>query len=175
MSKYKCKELRRRIVLTDGGIYDNMGMEAIFRQKNINTVLVSDACAPFVIEKKPHGILEPIRVINILMDQVQSLRKRWLVADFKEGRQHGAYWGIGTKMKSFYKDNNGIIPDSMIEDSKITDKFCEITTRLKSFDSKLQGQLINWGGYALCDLSLCVRAKLVMEKSTALPVPEVPL
>src|SRR5262249_29650449 len=44
-------EYRRRLFLADGGVYDNMGLEAIWDRCKI--VLVSDAGAPFSPEAAP--------------------------------------------------------------------------------------------------------------------------
>ncbi len=43
--------LRKRIVLADGGVYDNMGLESLVG--NVDIVLVSDAGAPFEIDETP--------------------------------------------------------------------------------------------------------------------------
>jgi NTE family protein len=86
------ESLRRRIVLADGGIYDNMGLESLV--DNVDLVLVSDAGAPFEIEESPweDNLLQLGRVRDILIDQTRALRKRWLITDFEAKRKHGAYW-----------------------------------------------------------------------------------
>lgn len=160
--------LRTRIVLADGGVYDNMGLESLV--DNVDIVLVSDAGAPFEVETKPHedNVLQLGRVRDILIDQTRALRKRWLVAEFEAGRKRGAYWGIGTNMAAY-----GTTPH-MTSDSAVSDALEHVPTRLSAFDAERQGHLINWG-YALCDVSLRTRAGLPVPMATAWPVREWPL
>ncbi len=160
--------LRKRIVLADGGVYDNMGLESLV--DNADIVLVSDAGAPFEVEEKPHedNIFQLGRVRDILIDQTRALRKRWLIAEFEAGRKHGAYWGIGTSMASF-----GAVAH-MADDSPVSDALEHVPTRLSAFEDKKQAHLINWG-YALCDVSLRARAGLPVPLAQAWPVPEWPL
>jgi NTE family protein len=162
------ERLRKRIVLADGGVYDNMGLESLV--DNVDVVLVSDAGAPFEIEEKPaeDEIFQLGRVRDILIDQTRALRKRWLVTELDAGRKHGAYWGIGTHMSSY------AATPRMAGDSIVSNALEHVPTRLSSFDAERQGHLINWG-YALCDVSLRARVGLSVPMATAWPVPEWPL
>ena len=69
--------LRQRIVLADGGVYDNMGLESLV--DNVDLVLVSDAGAPFEVDESPaeDHVFQLGRVRDILIDQTRALRKRW--------------------------------------------------------------------------------------------------
>jgi NTE family protein len=160
--------MRGRIVLADGGIYDNMGLESLFNKVDI--VLVSDAGAPFEIKENPpeDHVLQLGRVRDILIDQTRALRKRWLISDFEAGRQRGAYWGIGTNMAAYPAGPR------MTADTAISDALEAVPTRLAASDAPLQGQLINWG-YALCDVSLRLRAGLDLPMATHWPQPGWPL
>jgi NTE family protein len=162
------EKLRRRIVLADGGVYDNMGLEALI--DNVDIILVSDAGAPFKIDESPFedDLLQLGRVRDILIDQTRALRKRWLVSDFKEQRKRGGYWGIGTKIDE-YKD-----PNALVADNQVTDALEDIPTRLNSFPPREQGWLINWG-YALADVALRTRAGFPLDAPEGWPVPEWPL
>lgn len=161
-------KLRKRIVLADGGVYDNMGLESLV--DNVDIVMVSDAGAPFGVVEKPaeDNIFQLGRVRDILIDQTRALRKRWLIAEFEAGRKHGAYWGIGTSMAAY-----GATPH-MAGDTAVSDALEHIATRLNGFDAEQQGHLINWG-YALCDVSLRARVGLSIPMATAWPVPAWPL
>lgn len=157
--------LRRRIVLADGGVYDNMGLEGLLR--SVDVLLVSDAGAPFGIDESPFedDLLQLGRVRDILIDQTRALRKRWLVEDFEAGRRKGAYWGIGTRIGD-YEDGAALLADN-----DLTAALEDIPTRLKKFEPREQGQLINWG-YALADAALRKRAGLVVAPARGWPVPE---
>jgi NTE family protein len=157
-------KLRGRIVLADGGVYDNMGLESLVG--NVDIVLVSDAGAPFGIEDKPHTDYVRMlgRVRDILIDQTRALRKRVLVEDFEAGRMRGAYWGIGTRVED-YRDAN-----SAFKDTEVTHALASVPTRLAKFEQEICGRLVNWG-YVLCDVAVRMRAHLDAPTITALPIP----
>lgn len=157
-------QLRRRIVLTDGGVYDNMGLETLVGK--VDLVLVSDAGAPFEIELEPSETpLQMGRVRDILIDQARALRKRWLIEDFTAGRRHGAYWGLDTQIGD-YADSLAVV-----KDNDIIDSLSQVPTRLVGFGELTEGRLINWG-YALADAALRQRAGLPIKQSAGLPVPD---
>ena len=139
--------MRGRLVLSDGGVYDNLGLEAL-QQGKIDYALVSDAGAPFELDTRPRrGPLQMARVRDILIDQTRALRKRMLVREFATRRQKGAYWGIDTLIGS-YKD-----PRALLKDSAETAALARVPTRLAAFDPDTQQCLIRWG-HALADVGL---------------------
>lgn len=160
-------ELRRHIVLTDGGVYDNMGLETLLHKVDI--VLVSDAGAPFEIELKPSETpLQMGRVRDILIDQTRALRKRWLIEEIEAKRRQGGYWGLDTQIDD-YAD-----PHAVAKDNATTQSLADVPTRLAGFGALTEGRLINWG-YALADVALRQRAKLPLAVARGLPVPDAPL
>lgn len=160
--------LRRRIELSDGGIYDNMGLESLV--DNVDISLVSDAGAPFEIDENPgdNPVQQLARVRDILIDQTRALRKRWLVEEYIAGRKRGAYWGVGTRIGDYG------LPDAMAADSADAQKLEAVQTRLAALDDETQGRLINWG-YALADAALRRRAALPIPKAPGWPAPAWPL
>src|SRR5438477_2540235 len=83
---------RAGLPLTDGGTYDNMGLEPVW--KDHAAVLVSDAGGIFT-GGADRGLLWRIpRYVAIQERQSRALRKRWLVASFATGVLDGAYWGV---------------------------------------------------------------------------------
>lgn len=160
--------LRRRIVLADGGVYDNMGLESLL--DNVDLTLVSDAGAPFEVDEQPaeDNVLQLGRVRDILIDQTRALRKRWLIAEFAAGRKQGAYWGIGTHLADYGADG------ALASDTTLTESLEHVATRLRGFEPELQGHLVNWG-YALCDAALRTRAGLSVPAAAGLPLPQWPL
>jgi len=139
--------LRRTLILADGGVYDNIGVEAIWQR--CKTVLVSDAGAPISIEVAP--VADPAsqlgRVRDILIEQTRALRKRMLVGDFVKGVRAGTYWGITTAIGDY------ALGDAMTVDSEATRQLHTIRTRLNRFSAQEQGELMNWG-YALSDAAM---------------------
>lgn len=84
--------LLRRIDLIDGGIYDNLGLEPVWRDHE--AILVSDASPSFKPEPRIGKLWGQLRVAVTLLEQATEVRKRWLLADFTRGDLKGAYWGI---------------------------------------------------------------------------------
>jgi NTE family protein len=160
-------ELRHRIVLTDGGVYDNMGLETLLRKVDI--ILVSDAGAPFKIDLEPSETpLQMGRVRDILIDQTRALRKRWLIEDFDARRRQGGYWGLDTQIDD-YSD-----PLAIAKDNAITQSLADVPTRLAGLGESTEGRLINWG-YALADAAIRRRAALPLARAAGLPVDDAPL
>ncbi len=152
---YDNLDLRKKMVLGDGGIYDNMGLEAVW-DDNFKTVFVCDAGAPFKINKKPrrNWFLQSLRVSSIITEQTRALRKRALIKNYlkvdDQGnhlKYGGTYWGIATEI------NNYKLEDAMVKDNEKTASLKYIKTRLNAFSKERQGNLINWG-YALTDTAL---------------------
>jgi len=135
------------LYLTDGGVYDNLGLETIWNR--CATVLVSDAGAPFSFDDTVHTDLvrQTMRALDIATDQSRGLRKRALVDDFRRKQRAGAYWGIDTAIGD-YKPGTALVckPELVVP-------LARIRTRLNKFSEREQGELINWG-YALTDAAL---------------------
>ncbi len=79
--------------LTDGGAYDDMGLEPIW--KTHSCLLVCDGGATFAHEGDKNLLWRLSRYTEIIGNQASSLRKRWLIAGFSKGGLRGAYWSIG--------------------------------------------------------------------------------
>ena len=65
------------VTLTDGGVYDNLGVNPVFRKRNaLDFVIVSDAGKPFAIDESPteKGTIVLTAAIGILMEQVRGLQ-----------------------------------------------------------------------------------------------------
>jgi NTE family protein len=155
----------RRAVLTDGGVYDNLGLETVY--KRYRTVLVSDAGGKLAPEPKPrHGYLRhSYRVTSLVDDQVRSLRKRQLIDAYKAGQRTGAYWGIRTDIAHYeFGDQTFQVPHAT------TLALANLPTRLRSIDAPLQERLINWG-YAVTDAALRRHVDPALPRATGLPYP----
>jgi NTE family protein len=135
------------IALTDGGVYDNLGLETVW--KRFKTVLVSDAGGKIGFDATPpaNWAGHAKRVLDIIHEQVSSVRKRQVIASFRNEDREGAYWGIRTNIED-YK-----LPDSLKAPRERTLALAETPTRLKRLDAEHQERLINWG-YAVCDAAI---------------------
>jgi len=136
-----------QVVLTDGGVYDNLGLETVW--KKYKTVLVSDAGGKMQPEPEPHQdwVQHMVRVLDVIDNQVRSLRKRQVIDAYEAGERRGGYWGIRTNIVD-YK-----LPGAMPCPFDRTTELANTPTRLQRMESALQERLINWG-YAVCDAAL---------------------
>jgi NTE family protein len=135
------------VILSDGGVYDNLGLETVW--KRYKTILVSDGGGQMAPDPDPKRDWagHTIRILNIIDNQVRSLRKRQVIDSFVSGTRTGTYWGIRTNIKDYD------LPDAMDCPFDKTMDLANVKTRLKRLDSYTQEQLINWG-YAVCDAAI---------------------
>ena len=80
--------------LTDGGVYDNLALEPVW--KSCETVLVSDGGSALPVEADQGLFWRLGRYTGIIQEQGTALRKRWLISNFISGALSGTYWGIGS-------------------------------------------------------------------------------
>lgn len=136
-----------RVVLTDGGVYDNLGLETSW--KRYQTVLVSDAGGVYAAEPDPDTdwFNHTRRVFDLIDNQVRSLRKRQVITSYQNGDRTGTYWGIWTDITNYHVNQSLPCPTSA------TSELAGTPTRLKAMNEKLQNRLMNWG-YAVCDAAM---------------------
>jgi len=136
-----------KLILTDGGVYDNLGLETAW--KRYDTILVSDGGGHYKPDPEPHHdwARHAVRVLDIIDSQVGALRSRQLISLFDQHERKGAYWGIRQAITLYGT------PPALPCPADKTQELAGTATRLQKMDDLLQERLINWG-YALCDASL---------------------
>jgi NTE family protein len=154
------ENFRTRVVLSDGGVYDNHGVEPIIKRYLTN--FVSDGGAPFgrTATMETDWISQLRRIVEVTDNQVRALRRRDLIARFIEGNKAsneaqltggysrmGAYWGIDTDPRKVDPAN------SLPCDPAIIQKLARIGTRLSDLGESISKQIINWG-YVVSDRSV---------------------
>jgi NTE family protein len=160
---YPDRAYRETLLLTDGGVYDNLGLETVWNR--YLTILASDAGAPFGLVPEPGSAwhTQALRAMDIATNQARALRKRALIDDFARNVRKGAYWGIGSRVSEYG------LPDTLPVPDAATACLASMRTRLNCFSEGEQGRLIN-GGYALCDAAL----RRYVLPGAALPPPQWP-
>jgi NTE family protein len=106
-------EFRDELTLTDGGVYDNLGIETAW--KRYRTILVSDGGGHLVPDPDPaHNWGEQmVRVLKVIDNQVRALRKRQIIEAFKSSpgeadHRDGVYVGIRSHVADYgLDDRNG--------------------------------------------------------------------
>ena len=160
----------RKVILSDGGVYDNLGLETVW--KRYQTVLVSDGGGKLQAEEEPKSdwARHSYRVLNLIDNQVRALRKRQVIDSFtaEEGdsvHRKGAYWGIRTDIAKY--ELRDALPCPLAR----TIELAETPTRLKRLDDDHQERLINWG-YAVCDAALRRHVDPNLARPRGFPYPE---
>jgi NTE family protein len=89
------------LVLTDGGVYDNLGLETAW--KNYTPILVSDGGGHIAPEPTPHTdwAHHALRVNDLIDNQVRDLRQRQLIDSFNRGIRKGAYWATRSDIAKY--------------------------------------------------------------------------
>ena len=139
-------QLARRIVLSDGGVYDNLGFEPVW--KTHATVLCSDGGKPFSISSDPGQSMLPrlLRSQEVIGNQALALRKRWLISSFENKIYEGSYWGIATEIDHYSQHGTGYL-------GEVLARLREVRTDLNVFTQGEQLVLMNHG-WALTDAAL---------------------
>ncbi len=139
----------REAVLSDGGVYDNLGLETVW--KRFITVLVSDGGGKMLPEGEPEQdwAQHSYRINQIIDNQVRSLRKRQLLDAFakNDDAHDGTYWGIRTHIGDYGFQGALNCPTAR------TDELANIPTRLERLEPEISNRLVNWG-YAVCDAAM---------------------
>jgi NTE family protein len=162
---YDSVDYRKELFLTDGGVYDNLGLETVWNR--CQTLLVSDAGAPFEFKPLPgtSWLQQALRAMDVATSQARGLRKRALISDYTSGARKGAYWGIMTEIADYG------VTDSLPCPPQVTAQLAAMRTRLNHFSDTEQKQLINWG-YAVCDAAIRRWMGVPNDPPAAWPYPE---
>ncbi|MDE0192287.1 MAG: patatin-like phospholipase family protein [Gammaproteobacteria bacterium] len=102
----------RRYELWDGGVYDNLGVEPLFKsgggfREGFDLLLVSDASASLNMAPRTFKrMIKPghrvLRLVNVATDQIRGLRSRAVVTQFMRAEKSGAYFRIGNTVDQIY-------------------------------------------------------------------------
>ena len=135
------------VVLTDGGVYDNLGIETAW--KRYTSILVSDGGGKMDAEEEPKEdwARHAVRVLGVIDNQVRSLRKRQVIDAYVRRQRTGTYWGIRSQMKDY------AVPGALPCPEERTMELANTPTRLKRLAPEYQERLINWG-FAICDAAV---------------------
>ncbi len=164
-------------LLSDGGLYDNLGLQPVIRSHK--TILISDAGAPWDYSARPRGVTRLVgHYPSVLMRQVESLRRsewfnlrdnRWL---HPHRRIEGVWWSlVSPKPPTDTEDDpppRGPRPASY-PDAFLQEFVVKCRTDLNTFTATEAGVLEN-AGYMNCAIALHDRLRPV----PGLPEPPAP-
>lgn len=137
----------RDVTLTDGGVYDNYGLEPVWDR--YSDVLVSDGGGVLAPDPQPslEWVQQSYRVIGILQQQIHALRSRQLVDSFQSGETKGCLWSIQTPLGRY-----GAKPIVDVLQETVA-RLAMTPTRLKRMSDRLMRQIANLG-YIQADASI---------------------
>jgi len=138
----------RQLTLTDGGVYDNLGLEPVV--KRCRTIFVSDGGGTYKESARPRNdwLFGTVRVLNTIDVQVRRLRRRQVVGALEAGRRDGAFWAINTDPRKFARPAS-TLPVTMEQ----TAELAAVGTRLAKMNRATRHRVANWG-YAAADAGL---------------------
>lgn len=161
--------LLSEIALSDGGVYDNMGLEPVWNKAR--WVLVSDCGSPFDFAIGRSPLRRLLRYTSVIMNQTRALRLRKLVGDWKEKaesrRYDGAYWNIAWEFTSRGRQK---LPDGFGYSSDlVSEVIAQIRTDLDEF-SEAECCVLENHGYFAADYAVRTRLPQLVAAGNAAPV-----
>jgi NTE family protein len=154
-----------KIVLTDGGVYDNMGIETAW--KRCKRVLISDGGGKYQPEENPKSdwAQHALRINSTIDNQVRSLRKRQVVSAFVDPNDahSGTYWGMWTKPTDYP------VVALPIDDARGLE-LAKTPTRLAELPLATQNRIINFG-YGMAERAIRSYFDTGAFKPAAFPCP----
>ena len=149
-ARYDSEKLRKNPVLVDGGVYDNIGLEPIWKRCGILFASNAGSNNPAKVSQFRMGMM--MRVVNTFLDVSVNWRERMLVNMFRNQladglkERNGAYWTIKTPTKHLAWDGFKASPKQL----KLA---ADMATRLKKFPQDTQRAAV-LSGYSYADATI---------------------
>ena len=177
--------------VTDGGVYDNTGMEPIWNTNKV--VLVSDAGTPFDFVVPKWFGSRIMRYVDIGRNQIGALRRRMIIRrlhrDYRTIRVDqgnrvvdkptGAFWRLASRKKNFCKGCSDEFAAELEElekdwygypDDTQLELIGEIRTDLDAF-TEAESKILENHGYYMADLAIRRHARHLDETGADFVVP----
>ncbi|MBU2622571.1 MAG: patatin-like phospholipase family protein [Proteobacteria bacterium] len=157
----------QKIRLWDGGVYDNLGLESMFKpQKGLRVgldfLIISDASRPIKMETKRFQFklppyIPPFRLIDVATDQVRAIRLRIFVNFLSANKNAGTIFHMGNTMPAILAQANATIPDKWNEKKFLSESqvstVAGMETTLRKLDLE-EYDLLFQHGYEVADATL---------------------
>lgn len=158
---------RKRILedlrVTDGGVYDNMGLEPVWKSHRV--VVVSDAGGLMDAEADQSWTWRIQRYQAIQEGQARGARKRFLISGFTQGTISGTYIGVGSSADRYRGALEGGYSKAFA-----MDVIANIRTDLDAFSEVEQAVLVNHG-YTLIDAAIRTHAPELIANDSVFTLP----
>lgn len=149
--------------LTDGGVYDNLGLEPVW--KTAATILVSDGGAVFRARTAVTWLGRLFRVAEVIGRGGIDVRLRWLHSMMSRGVLRGSTWDLADAPGEGSPDRG--YPEQVVQ------AIARVRTDYDAFAPGLRKVLENHG-YALAEAAVCQHAPelIAIEAPFVVPHPE---
>ncbi len=147
------------VQLADGGVYDNLGLEPVW--KDHAAVLVSDGGGVFRAGSQHTVFGRLLQIMSIAAAGGGATRMRWLLASFRRGVIEGATWALDTVAAGSYP-------------AEVCERINVIRTDLDRFSSDEQ-KILERHGYLVADAMVRAHAGQLVRRDAPVdpPHPEV--
>ena len=150
-ARFDDPRLRREPILVDGGVYDNLGLESIWKRCG---VLISSYAGHNAAAEPDNFTLDHLMpVVNSFLAASIDWRERMLIAMFRRTMEDGlperlgTYWTAGTDVGAFPLHDGWKASTQEFEDARLS------PTRLDEFEPDLQRAVIR-SGYSYADAGI---------------------
>jgi len=143
---------RDRVVLSDGGIADNLGLESNWDTRE-NQGLESNVSFPYILfvsdgggKSKPDPqvrwswIWQIDRTVGIIHEQPSRLRTEILIDEYSRDGRKFVFWSIRDRLR-----RHGDLPWDFCLPYSETTLLAEVPTRLEKMEESTKKRLVNWG------------------------------
>ncbi len=158
--------IAKTLTLWDGGVYDNLGVEAIYKTKeglryDLDFALISDASKPLGFLQRnwvgniviPHlRLSNKTRLIDIPSDQVRGLRARELFNFFRTNN-NGGYLRMGESVPRICKNLQVPVPKAEFMSDSVANEVASFETTLRKLSPDEFKNLFRHG-YEVCSAVL---------------------
>ncbi|HKG24472.1 MAG TPA: patatin-like phospholipase family protein [Thermomicrobiales bacterium] len=155
-------DIARRIELTDGGIYDNLALEPVWRTHEV--VLASDGGPSFKATPDLGPLWPGLRYVVTLLEQATEVRQRWLISNLLRGDLAGAYWSMSSLPRHY--EQPSAVPT--YSDDLIKDVISQFRIDFDACSDVEIGALENHG-YAMTELAIQHHARQLIRRPNASP------
>jgi len=150
----------RSLRLSDGGVYDNLGLEPVW--KDHATLLVSDGGSTFDASPDSGFLWQLQQYSAVVSRQATAARKRWLISNYMQKQLAGTYWGIGSAAANYGFDGG-------YSEDLVDEVIAEVRTDLDAFTDAEMAVLENHG-YVMAEAAISRHApQLIKNQAPFLP------
>lgn len=158
----------RRYDLWDGGVYDNLGLEALHKpngglRNGVDFLVVSDASSQlkFATRDRRRWInpaRRAYRLVDVATDQTRALRARSVVSEFQRHPERGVYLRSGNSSQAIYAAAECDAPSGPFLGASAVENAANFRTSLRRLLPD-EFDLMFRHGFEVADATLCSRQR----------------